>query len=116
TISNDASYSGGGIFSASGGVVGGGTISESGNLHIGDSAADNESIAGSGTLSTTGGSGSGTSTGSTSWSYSGSGSYVDSNGTSGIAFFVPGSGAPDISGSVSGNAYASGLVTGDING
>ncbi len=112
---NSASYSGTGYFLAAGGVTGGGTIQESGNLTTTDAPATNVVIAGAGTLTLTGGSGSGQQSGSTLWSYSGTGTYTDSNATSGISFFVPGSAATGISGgTVSGSAWASGRVTGTI--
>jgi hypothetical protein len=63
-----------------------------------------------------GASGSGTQSGSTFWSYSGSGSYTDVNGTSGIAFYVPGSGSTTITGSVTGTTWTSASTTGVISG
>ena len=78
TVTNDASYSGSGSFTASGVVVGGGTISESGNLHIDASGNDSEDAS----SDDLGGSNSGKVSGSTRWSYSGSGTYTDANAAS----------------------------------
>src|SRR5438874_2009636 len=75
TVTNDASYSGSGSFTASEAVVGGGTISESGNLHLGASGEEDEDPPGH----DLGGFHSGNVRGSTRWSYSGSGTYTDAN-------------------------------------
>ena len=112
--SNDASYSGSGSFTASSAVTGSGTISESGSLETSVSSVSYYDVeASSGDWNLLSGSGSGDESISTSWSYSGSGSYTDNTtGTSGIAFFVPGSGSATVSGgSVTGRASTSGEVT-----
>lgn len=102
----DAPFSGSGSFT----VSGGGSVSERGNLWTADSALSNYEMSGPGSWVLEGGSGTGALGGSTLLSYSGSGAFTDPYGTSGVAFFIPGSGSATISDAVSGTAWASGQV------